>query len=102
VIYDVEVCGFLAGVILRSPRWAEIENLILPIYNNTTDRELRRRTVCETTAEKSLRFEYPLFQKNKKDIINSLPEDLLKYCWYCRSPEDGLPCGKCHSCKDMI
>lgn len=48
----------------------------------------------------------PLTRMAKKDIYESIPEELAKLCWSCRTPvyKDGAyhPCGECHACKSII
>ena len=101
IIYDVEICGFLSGVILRSPRWSNIDTIILPIYNKLSNREERRRMVTNITSKKDMNFIYPLSGISKDQVMESMPNELLSLCWYCRSPIDGMKCGECHSCKDV-
>jgi 7-cyano-7-deazaguanine synthase in queuosine biosynthesis len=43
----------------------------------------------------------PIREKHKKELITELPLDLLNMVWYCRNSDQGRPCGKCKSCKDM-
>jgi len=47
----------------------------------------------------------PLARMKKKDIYESIPEELAQMCWSCRTPvyEDGAyhPCGKCHTCQTI-
>lgn len=39
----------------------------------------------------------------KQDIMQQMPSELLDLCWYCRTPsKEGKPCGKCHTCKQVI
>lgn len=102
VIYDVEVCGFLSGIILRSPRWESVNNIVLPIYEKDSGRENRRRQVTEITAKKSVEFYYPLYSLTKKEVIQLMPPELLEMCWFCREPKDDRPCGECHSCKSVF
>lgn len=100
-IYDVEVCGFFTGLILRSDRWENVTDILLPIYDNKTGREERRRKIGEILSKKSLNYIYPLSGLSKKQVMQELPQELLDMCWYCREPNDGNPCGVCHACESV-
>jgi len=47
----------------------------------------------------------PLSKMTKKDIYESIPEDLAKLSWSCRTPlyQNGYysPCGECYTCKSI-
>jgi hypothetical protein len=47
----------------------------------------------------------PLKQMSKKDIYQSMPPELARLCWSCRTPvyEDGAyrPCGECYTCRTI-
>jgi hypothetical protein len=100
LVYDVEVCGFTAGIILSCERWSSIEKVLLPIYiyGNETEREKIRREVMKLTAKREVDCVYPLIGITKEDVMKMMPYELLKLCWYCRTPIDGKPCGNCHTC----
>ena len=101
VVYDVEVCGFIAGIILSSPLFKSIKDVYFPIYGNETSREKLRRQVMQLTAKREVECIYPLVGYTKTEIMKLAPYELLKLCWYCRVPIDNKPCGKCHTCKDV-
>ena len=47
----------------------------------------------------------PLEKMPKKDVYQSIPLDLARLCWSCRTPvyEDGAyrPCGQCYTCQTI-
>lgn len=47
----------------------------------------------------------PLSMMTKKDIYESIPEELAKLCWSCRTPiyegNNYRPCGECYTCKTI-
>jgi 7-cyano-7-deazaguanine synthase in queuosine biosynthesis len=100
-IYDVELCGFIAGFILRSVRFIETNKTHLPIYGATTEREERRRQVLSFTAKREIECIYPLYGREKWEIIEELPEELMELTWYCRSPLNEKKCGICFSCREV-
>lgn len=100
-IYDVELCGFLAGVILISPRWRGVSKMIHSIYDSESEREAKRQLLMNITSERKIESVYPLYKKEKWQVINEMPPDLLELCWYCRKPNGNNKCGECHTCIDV-
>ena len=101
LIYDVEVCGFIAGIILSTIRWDSITKVFFPIYGHETTREQTRRKVMNLTSDKEVECIYPLVGLTKTDVMKMMPYELLKLCWFCRVPIDGKPCENCHTCKQV-
>ncbi len=101
-VWDVETCGYFTGIVLRNERWHSIKNILLPIYDWDSDRELRRREITTILAHREdYEFFYPLAKMTKKEVIETIPFDLLKLTWWCRTPKNKKRCGMCHSCQEM-
>lgn len=100
-VYDVELCGFLAGVILYSPRWASVKNMIHSIYDYDSKREHKRKELMRITSQRDVESIYPLKNKEKWQVIMEMPEELLQLCWYCRNPKLENICGECHTCIEV-
>jgi 7-cyano-7-deazaguanine synthase in queuosine biosynthesis len=49
---------------------------------------------------------YPVSQKTKTELKNSIPKELFDYTWSCRNPiyngKVAKNCGRCISCKDLV
>lgn len=67
--------------------------------------------VDETIASKELvmlskYFHFPLVKYTKKQMRNEFIdndlEEVMNKTWFCFSPIDGKPCGKCNACKGTI
>ena len=101
VVYDVEVCGFVSGIILSNSRWDSINKVIFPIYGHETKREKIRRRVMKLTSKRKVECIYPLVGLKKTDVMKLMPYELLKLCWYCRVPINDESCGNCHTCKQV-
>ena len=45
----------------------------------------------------------PLWKKSKKEVVEGLPDDLVKLTWSCRTPVNTqgtwVACGQCHACR---
>jgi hypothetical protein len=101
-LYDVELCGLLAGILLQSPRWQTIEHVFHPIYGWETEREDKKRNYMNMIAEREINSVYPLAGLSKSDVIRQIPKELLDLCWYCRNPQQQcIPCRECHTCKEV-
>lgn len=107
LVKDLEVIGFLTGVILRHPGHQKITDVILPMHKSEMARfpgdsyqraHHKRKVLAETVAMREVNFTFPIIDMTKKQIIEGLPEELFKMTWYCRRPRKGEPCGKCHTC----
>jgi hypothetical protein len=86
VITDSEICGFHAGILLRSPRWLSINKVLLPIYNVNPEyakmqkggREHNRLEIMKTTSKRDdYESVYPLINMDKIDVVRAIPRDLL-------------------------
>jgi 7-cyano-7-deazaguanine synthase in queuosine biosynthesis len=99
LIYDVEVCGFLAGVLLRANRWNNIDNILLTQYDRNTPREMSRRQILRSTVGRDINFVYKLTSMTKQQVIEAMPEELFELCWYCRTPHNNRKCGNCMTCR---
>lgn len=99
VVFDVEVCGFNAGIILRSSRWNSVKNVILPVYSADVDREYRRREVMSIMALREIDVFYPICEMEKWQLIDEIPKELLELTWWCRAPYNDNPCKRCFTCQ---
>jgi 7-cyano-7-deazaguanine synthase in queuosine biosynthesis len=110
LIYDVEVIGFLSGVVLRNPKYAHINRIIVSVNaNDPTGQDINnfRRTQANAYTElvvgKTISWEYPMIHMDKSEIIRKMPRDLVDASWWCRRPQSsGKPCGYCRSCKETM
>lgn len=108
LIYDVEIIGFLSGLILRNPNFYNIKQIAVSVNKNEpTGQNLEcPRRVSANTCTKTLlnlinrdvQFIYPIINMTKEEIINDCPKDLLSGLWWCRRPQNGNKCGQCKTC----
>jgi len=108
LIYDVELMGFLTGLVLRNPRYKSVKKVIISINANdpsalniNTPRRVRANSLTHTLMERSVEFEYPYSGITKKEMVHGLPKDLLNGLWWCRTPRGGAKCGICKPCKEI-
>ncbi len=98
---DVEVCGYFAGLILKTARFYNVTTTHLPIYKKDSEREERRRFLTNFISKKEIEFIYPISHMKKWQVISELPEELFKLTWYCRTPLNNEKCQRCFSCVDV-
>lgn len=109
LIYDVELIGFLTGLVLRNPRYDSVKKVIVSVNkDDPSGRDLNapRRTVSNTLAttllgERKIEFVYPHINMTKKEMLKATPKDLLEKLWWCRTPKGNNPCGNCRPCREI-
>jgi len=47
-------------------------------------------------------IKFPLILFTKIDIINRLPKNIAEECFFCEGTENELPCGCCHTCRNLL
>ena len=105
---DVEVVALFCGDALRAfPDIADIA-----VSTSLTDRqdsswEARHRSRVDFTqriAGRTLAWTTPNWELTRREVIESLPEDVRSLCVFCRMPVGpGLaPCGTCGSCRATL
>ena len=62
----------------------------------------KRRAIANASAGKELNFHYPIAHLTKKELIEAIPEMYLKHAWFCRTPKNSKPCGKCITCNAVL
>jgi 7-cyano-7-deazaguanine synthase in queuosine biosynthesis len=110
LIYDVELIGFLTGLILRNPKYKYINNVAVSVNKNDptgrnlqTPRRVRAnnctRSLLSTSQNRFINFTYPIINMTRKELIETCPKDLLKGLWWCRKPFMGKRCNRCLTCR---
>lgn len=101
--------SYWAGAIMAAPSGQNLTNIILPRHSDAftggpespgalkSDEAYRTTITLMTGREPTLVF--PMVHMTKAEVIASMPEDLLRKCWWCRRPKWGQPCHQCATCK---
>lgn len=105
---DYEYLFWIAGAHLRlhgkQRSRADIQHVIVASHQES------RRTfgdptfdriwaTLERTAERPIKPLEPMKRYNRTQILADMPPDLMRLCWWCRTPKDGQPCHACSTCK---
>lgn len=110
-IWDSDAVNFIASVVVQAH--PEIDEFIEgAIANDFEDPGFQKRLdkiakLFYLSAERSpgdFKFSFPVREMTKKELLELLPESLLRLTWSCRYPEIGAPytfvrCHKCPQCK---
>lgn len=107
IMWDSDIVAFVAGSICLSMPF--IKHIAIGMtstdLNNQTlsNRIVRSQKILDafTTATKI----YPVKDMTKKEIWESLPDEIKELTWSCRTPryKDGIPlrCNRCNTCKEL-
>lgn len=107
---DYEYLFWIAGVHLRTHRGkrredrSDIRHVIVGSHQESRrtfgDRTFDRiwQTLERTAGRKIVGLE-PMKRYNRTQILADMPPDLIRLCWWCRTPKDGQPCHACSTCR---
>jgi 7-cyano-7-deazaguanine synthase in queuosine biosynthesis len=108
-LYDIELLGFLSAGLFRMKR-NRITNIVISESLDDfeqSDFHIRHQNrmdlinvMCKDYGDVNIIF--PNKEKSRTDIIKDTPIDILKLCWYCRRPHNGLPCKQSDMCKTCV
>lgn len=111
--WDIDIVAFTAAqivpniagddkVVLVTGRVKEDDNVESSVQQLEYTQAIWEASIKKFSGRVEDKILKPIKDKHKKDLITELPLDLLNMVWYCRNSDQGRPCGKCKSCKDMI
>lgn len=112
---DHQMIAFLTGIILLNPKYKTIKYSILSTPKDEPERlgksinriwqdaaEIRRMpSLTVNKKPRDIKVVQPIKDKYKSELIAELPQELLELYFSCRTPKQGEPCGKCHTCKQI-
>ena len=94
IVKDVEVISFMSSVLLRNPKLKKIKEIA--VSANSEDEtsspndisSIRRLKILDAILPKNsdVKLTYPIINMSKKNIISSMPKELFKMTWFCRTP----------------
>jgi 7-cyano-7-deazaguanine synthase in queuosine biosynthesis len=107
IVQDIEVMGFLTGLILRSRTYhiekvtinASLHDFALPGYQI---RAKRRFKIIEAMTNRLIEYDYIIKDMTREQVIKSIPSELLRLTHFCRRPVNGENCQECVTCKATI
>lgn len=103
---DTDSINFFAGYICSTN--PDIELVALGMQANDANQSLedrRKRADAILAAFTTVKKIYPVMNKTKREIYDSLPETVKNLFWSCRRPvyteTSAQPCGKCKTCLQL-
>ena len=106
-MYDTDILNFFAGYLASIDPSIEKIAMGMNIDDNNIrleDRIKRANNILSAFTDKEKI--YPVLNKSKLDIYNSLPNTLKNKFWSCRTPiyteNSIIPCNRCKTCKILI
>lgn len=107
-VKDIQIVSMFSGIILRTPKWKTINNLILSWHKgevNATAINRGYRIRAMFTAldiEREIEFHFPIEFKTRKDMVEDMPEELLGLVHSCRHPVNYISCRRCRTCVEYL
>jgi 7-cyano-7-deazaguanine synthase in queuosine biosynthesis len=105
-MYDTDSINFFAGYVCSANPDIELVAMGMQADDNNHSLEHRRvRANAILSAFTDVKKIYPVLNRTKREIYDSLPESLRNMFWSCRVPvylEQSIqPCGKCKTCQQL-
>jgi 7-cyano-7-deazaguanine synthase in queuosine biosynthesis len=115
---DGQIVAFMNGVMFRKPRFRSIKFTYLNTPRDEYDRlgdhldKLNEnfksiRSIPQESLLKKQKYVqkikpiYLLKHTYKRQMIEEMPDKLVRLTWSCRTPKRGKRCIKCHTCKQL-
>lgn len=110
IVQDIEIMGFIIGVVLRDPRITVDKVFVCASKTDLNQgrgyetRSRRRFQIIKAVTDRTdVEFDYPIKDIDREDLIKTLPKKLLNMTWFCRFPTiQGRPCGRCFTCSTTL
>lgn len=106
IVWDIEIIGFLTGLVLRGNGYKDITKVIMTataddLRIRNIQRRQRRRDQLAQLMLPTKKIEPVWISRHltKKQMMQAMPAELLALTWSCRRPREGRPCGECYTCK---
>jgi hypothetical protein len=105
-MYDTDSINFFAGYVCNSNPDIELVAMGMQADDDNHSLEKRRaRANAILAAFTPAKKIYPVLNRTKREIYDSLPESLRNMFWSCRTPQYSeeriRPCGKCKPCQQL-
>jgi len=106
-MWDSDIFSFMAGSIclsMKSIREVAVGMTASDMRGGLSERVERANKIFDAFGSKAKKV-YPLMDMTKKQVWDSLPEDLRNMSWSCRTPlyegDEIKKCGKCRTCREI-
>jgi len=108
-IKDIQIVALFSGIILRSPQFKTIKNILLPWHKGEVNashinRGFRVVDMLEglDVPKDDYNLIFPIEHLSRQQMADNMPKELLQLCHCCRRPKpNGKNCGSCRTCKEL-
>lgn len=106
-VWDSEVINFFGAMIIQAHPEIKVfydgaikDDFKDPDFQNRLNKIADILYLHTQKSKETLKIEFPIRNLLKYEVIQSIPEDLLKLTWSCRYPKIVAPWtfGRCHEC----
>jgi 7-cyano-7-deazaguanine synthase in queuosine biosynthesis len=107
-IKDIQIVAIFKAILLKTEHYGEIDTIKFgwhkgEVNRNDIDKGFRVRKVFEALeVNREIKFEFPIENMTRKDMVEQLPPELLKHVRSCRKPTFSKPCGRCATCREYL
>lgn len=108
-IKDIQIVSMFSAIILKTPKWKDINKIKLCWHKGEVNAEPRIRgyrvlKMLEALDAPTVELHFPIEHKTRAEMYNELPARLLRHVRSCRKPHlnAGRPCNKCKTCLEYI
>lgn len=108
IVRDIWVWTLFTGILLSDPRHRDRAVALTSVHadspngpDSDSPKERRRRAILESVCGFNPPVFYPIAHLSKADAARECPLELLKRCWWCRRPQNGKACRRCHTCRRL-
>lgn len=103
---DIRFLNPLTGLLLADPERADVKFVVSGHHQNSPDpyrpNAVKYRRTADMLSGRKLRWVFPTLHMTKAQIIRDTPPELFDRTWWCREPDNGLPCRACHTCVQVF
>lgn len=108
IVKDIWIWTLYTGIILTDPEHRDRAVALTSVHadspngpDSDSSKERRRKAILEAVCGFQPEVFYPIAHLSKVDAARECPLELLKRCWWCRTPRNGKPCLRCITCKRL-
>jgi 7-cyano-7-deazaguanine synthase in queuosine biosynthesis len=107
-IKDIQIISMFKAIILKREKYNSITKIKFGWHRGEVNSEeinkgFRVKKMFEALeVNRKIEFLFPIEHLTRKDMVEKLPNDLLKLISSCRKPILNKPCKKCKTCLEFI
>lgn len=107
-IKDIQIMAIFKAIVLKTPAYKHIDTIKFGWHKGEVNRDdinkgFRVRKMFEALeVDRDIKFVFPIENMTRKEMVETLPDELLRYVKSCRKPQNYKPCMTCKTCKEYL